>query len=44
VRDLTAVGFYTTDAGMKDLQYIGNMALPKFTGPPPEVLKHLGLA
>jgi gluconate 2-dehydrogenase gamma chain len=43
VRDLTAVGFYTTDAGMKDLQYIGNMALPRFTGPPPEVLRHLGL-
>lgn len=44
VRDLTAVGFYTTDAGMRDLQYIGNMALPKFDGPPPEVLRHLGLA
>jgi gluconate 2-dehydrogenase gamma chain len=44
VRDLTATGFYTTDAGMRDLQYIGNMALPKFTGPPPAVLKHLGLA
>ena len=44
VRDLTAVGFYTTDAGMRDLQYIGNLALPKFAGPPPEVLKHLGLA
>ena len=43
IRDLTAVGFYTTDAGMKDLQYIGNMALPKFDGPPPEVMKHLGL-
>jgi gluconate 2-dehydrogenase gamma chain len=43
VRDLTAVGFYTTDAGMKDLQYIGNMALPRFTGPPREVLRHLGL-
>ena len=43
VRDLAAVGFYTTDAGMKDLQYIGNMALPRFDGPPPEVLKHLGL-
>lgn len=43
VRDLTAVGFYTTDAGMRDLQYIGNMALPKFAGPPPEVLRHLGL-
>ncbi len=44
IRDLTAVGFYTTDAGMKDLQYIGNMALPRFDNPPPEVMKHLGLA
>jgi gluconate 2-dehydrogenase gamma chain len=43
IRDLTAVGFYTTDAGMRDLQYIGNMALPKWDGPPPEVLRHLGL-
>ena len=44
VRDLSSTGFYTTDAGMKDLGYIGNMALPKFDGPPPDVLKHLGLA
>ena len=43
VRDLTAVGFYTTDAGMRDLQYVGNVALPRWDGPPPEVLKHLGL-
>lgn len=43
IRDLTAVGFYTTDAGMKDLQYIGNMALPRFEGPPAEVMRHLGL-
>lgn len=43
IRDLTAVGFYTTDAGMRDLQYIGNVALPRWDGPPPEVLKHLGL-
>ena len=43
IRDLTAVGFYTTDAGMKDLQYIGNVALPAFTGPPKAVLEHLGL-
>ena len=43
IRDLTAVGFYTTDAGMRDLQYIGNMALPKWDGPPPEVLRHLNL-
>ena len=44
VRDITAEGFYTTDAGMKDIGYVGNVALPKFEGPPPEVLKHLGLA
>jgi hypothetical protein len=43
IRDLTAVGFYTTDAGMRDIGYIGNMALPRFDGPPPEVLRHLGL-
>jgi gluconate 2-dehydrogenase gamma chain len=44
VRDLTASGFYTSDAGMKDLQYIGNVPLAKFDGPPPAVLRHLGLA
>ncbi|MEP7381675.1 MAG: gluconate 2-dehydrogenase subunit 3 family protein [Gemmatimonadota bacterium] len=44
VRDLTAEGFYTTDAGMKDIGYVGNVALASFDGPPPEVLKHLGLA
>ena len=44
VRDITAEGFYTTDAGMKDVGYVGNVALTSFDGPPPEVLKHLGLA
>jgi hypothetical protein len=44
VRDLTAEGFYTTDEGMKDIGYVGNVALASFDGPPPEVLKHLGLA
>jgi hypothetical protein len=43
MRDLTSSGFYTTDAGMKDLQYIGNVPLAKFEGPPPEVLRKLGL-
>ena len=43
-RDLTAGGFYTTPAGMKDLKYIGNMPLPEFKGPPREVLQRLGLA
>ena len=43
IRDLTATGFYTTREGMKDLQYLGNVPLQRFDGPPPEVLRHLGL-
>jgi hypothetical protein len=42
-RDLTAAGFYTTPAGRKDLQYVGNVALAKFEGPPREVLEAVGL-
>jgi hypothetical protein len=42
-RDLTAGGYYTTPEGMKDIGYVGNVALDKFEGPPPEVLKKLGL-
>jgi hypothetical protein len=42
-RDLTAAGFYTTLAGREDLQYIGNVALTHFDGPPVELLKKLGL-
>ena len=43
-RSLTAGGFYTTPVGMKDLRYVGNVALTSFDGPPVEVLKKLGLA
>ena len=43
-RDLAAGGFYSTPEGMKDIGYTGNVALEKFEGPPPEVLKKLGLA
>ena len=43
-RDLTAGGFYTTPQGRKDLQYVGNVPLPRFDGPPLEVLKKVGLA
>lgn len=42
-RDLTAGGFYTTPAGMKDIGYVGNVALPAFKGPPQEVLRRLGV-
>jgi hypothetical protein len=44
IRYLTSSGFYTSDAGMKDLQYIGNVPLASFGPPPPEVLKKLGLS
>jgi hypothetical protein len=43
-RDLTAGGFYTTPQGRKDVRYVGNIPLPRFDGPPPEVLKKVGLA
>jgi hypothetical protein len=42
-RNLTAGGFYTTPQGWKDLQYLGNVPLAKFEGPPPEVLAYLKL-
>jgi hypothetical protein len=42
-RDLTAGGFYTTPEGTRDLKYIGNVPMATFDGPPPEVLKHVGL-
>ena len=43
-RDLTAGGFYTTPQGRKDLQYVGNVPLKQFDGPPLEVLRKVGLA
>jgi hypothetical protein len=43
-RDLTAGGYYTTPEGMKDIGYVGNRPMPAFDGPPPEVLRKIGLA
>jgi hypothetical protein len=43
-RDLTAGGYYTTPEGMRDIGYVGNVPTVSFEGPPPEVLKKLGLA
>lgn len=42
-RDLTVGGFYTTPEGMRDIAYVGNVALARFDGPPPEVLERVGL-
>ena len=43
-RDLTAGGYYTTPEGMKAIGYVGNTPSGTFAGPPPEALKHVGLA
>ena len=42
-RDLTAGGFYSTPVGRQDIGYIGNVPQVNFAGPPPEVLRKLGL-
>jgi hypothetical protein len=42
-RDLTSGGYYTTPEGMKDIGYVGNVALETYEGPPREVLQKLGL-
>ncbi len=42
-RDLTASGFWTSKMGVKDIGYMGNVFVPKWTGCPPEVLAKLGL-
>ncbi len=43
-RDLTAGGYFTTPEGMKAIGYIGNVPQATFDGPPPELIKKLGLA
>lgn len=42
-RDLITSAFYTSPQGMKDIQYVGNVASTKWDGPPPEVLAYLKL-
>jgi hypothetical protein len=42
-RDLTVGGFYSTPLGHQDLSYIGNIPLPRFDGPPLDLLRKLGL-
>ncbi|MBW4053431.1 MAG: gluconate 2-dehydrogenase subunit 3 family protein [Proteobacteria bacterium] len=42
-RNLTVAAFYTTEAGRKDLHYLGNVPLKHFDGPPVELLRKLGL-
>ncbi len=42
-RALCAGAYYGTQDGWKALGFVGNMPLPTFDGPPPEVLAKLGL-
>ncbi len=43
-RWLTLCGFYTTEAGRKDVGYIGNVPLTDFPGATPEQIRYLGLS
>lgn len=43
-RDLTAGGFYTTPEGSRDIGFVGNVPSVSFDGPPPQVLKIVGVS
>lgn len=43
-RDLTASGFWSTRMGIDDLEYLGNVFVPEWTGCPPEALDQLGVS
>jgi hypothetical protein len=43
-RELAAGGYFSTPEGWNAIGYVGNKPLAEFPGPPPEVMKHLGLA
>jgi hypothetical protein len=44
MRDLTASGFYSSQIGVADLQYIGNTVMAEWTGCPPTALQKLGVS
>jgi len=43
-RDLTATGFWSSEIGVKDLRYMGNVFAPNWNGCPPAALKKLGVS
>ena len=43
-RDLTASGYWSSEIGVKDLRYIGNVFNPNWNGCPPAALKKLGVS
>lgn len=42
-RDLVAAGFWSSPAGVQDIGYVGNTFVARWSGPPAEVLRRLGL-
>lgn len=44
MRDFTASGFFSSQMGWKDLQYMGNVSLPAWNGCPQPALDKLGVS
>jgi hypothetical protein len=42
-RDLTSTGFWTSEIGVRDLKYMGNVFNPNWDGCPPAALQKLGV-
>jgi hypothetical protein len=42
-RDLTASGFWSSEMGVKDLEYRGNNVVPEWTGCPDAALRQIGV-
>jgi hypothetical protein len=43
-RDLTATGFWSSEMGVKDLKYMGNVFVHEWNGCPPAALRKLGVS
>ena len=43
-RDMVASGFWSSQVGVRDLQYVGNVPVPIWNGCPPEALRKLGVS
>jgi gluconate 2-dehydrogenase gamma chain len=44
MRDMTASGFFSSRVGYRDLGYTGGVAIPRWSGSPPALLRHLGVS
>lgn len=44
MRNLTAAGYFSSRVGYKSLGYTGGVAMPRWTGSSPEIMKKLGLS